>query len=477
MLQWLIRIPIFKRLFYAFLLATVIPDAILLLVYVQLSQSQAFAAQASQFLLEMAMALVISTSIVVTIGFLTHLTITRPLSDLVVLTERIRKGNVHARVKVKGRDEIAIVGNSMNTMLDDIVRLMEESQGQHDRLQASVERLIAEVSGIGEGDLRVKAEPTSDILGTLAYSFNTMIAALSTLVVHVKQGAQAIDQSTTNIYDEIRQLAHNAQRQMQQTTSASQTIADMVSSSQQAVRRSEQLDQAANETRQVAVNGRQNVQQTMEGIVRITTTVQQTSQKVRMLDERSQRIKEIVDVIQTIATQTNRLALDAAIQAAMAGEHGKGFGAVAEDIRRLAERTKEQTGLITQIVKDVGDNLNVVAFAIHDLEQESFVGSSLVEHTGKMLATIFTLVEQQATDTASITQVVRQALLSLEYVAQLIQQLASATHANTERVDRVNYESTQLKNLAQQLTISVAAFKLPGGYETPAVNRQNSFYS
>src|SRR5262249_2574779 len=124
--------------------------------------------------------------IVTSIGYLVYLTITRPLHQLALLTRRIAKGETDARAEISGRDEFYLVANSMNRMLDKIVQLIQQAQDQRDELQAQVQKLINEVSGIGEGDLRVQAEVSSNTLGVLADSFNYMVEELGSLVVRVK---------------------------------------------------------------------------------------------------------------------------------------------------------------------------------------------------------------------------------------------------------------------------------------------------
>src|SRR5438309_9311177 len=129
---------------------------------------------------------------------------------------------------------------------------------------------------------------------------------------------------------------------------------------------------------------------------RINENVHETATKVHTLGERSRAIDEIVTAIGGIAHQTNRLALDAAIQAAMAGDNGKGFGAVAADIRRLAERSKEQTNIITRIVRNVLEDINTAALAMSETERETSLGTQLAQEAGRSLEAIFPVVERQA---------------------------------------------------------------------------------
>src|SRR5438045_7447585 len=170
----------------------------------------------------------------------------------------------------------------------------------------------------------------------------------------------------------------------------------MADSSRQVANRANILYNVASDTQQSAQSGREAVQEAVEGMGRIHVNVQATASKVQTLGERSREINNIVEVISSIAHQTNRLALDAAIQAAMAGENGKGFGAVAADIRRLAERAKEQASMIARIVRSVRDDIGAVAVSMKDTQLETTAGTKLAQEAGTALGSIFSVVEQQA---------------------------------------------------------------------------------
>ena len=322
-------------------------------------------------LISTAIAFITTLFVILSAGYLVNLTITRPLRLLASLTRRIAKGDTSARAKITSRDEIYLVATSMNNMLDNIVRLIQETQAQRDILQAQVEKLVSEVSGVGEGDLRIQAEVTADALGVLADSFNYMVEELSSLIVRVKMVAREVENSTTMTYERMTQLVEADDIQIQQIADAAVEVERMADSSRQVADRARVLYNVAREARQTAQTGRDSVRQTVEGMGRINENVQETSNKVQTLGESSREINNIVEVISNIAHQTNRLALDAAIQAAMAGENGKGFGAVAADIRRLAERAKDQASMIARIVRSVGEDIAAAAVAMRDTERET----------------------------------------------------------------------------------------------------------
>jgi methyl-accepting chemotaxis protein len=411
-------------------------------------------------LISTAIAFITTLFVILSAGYLVNLTITHPLRLLASLTRRIAKGDTSARAKITSRDEIYLVATSMNNMLDNIVRLIQEAQAQRDVLQAQVEKLVSEVSGVGEGDLRIQAEVTADALGVLADSFNYMVEELSSLIVRVKMVAREVESSTTMTYERMSQLVEADDIQIQQITNAAVEVERMADSSRQVADRARVLYNVAREARQTAQTGRDSVRQTVEGMGRINENVQETSNKVQTLGESSREINNIVEVISNIAHQTNRLALDAAIQAAMAGENGKGFGAVAADIRRLAERAKDQASMIARIVRSVGEDIAAAAVAMRDTERETSTGSRLAQEAGTALESMFSIVERQAREIELINQMATQQLQSSSAVVQIMQGASESTQQSSASTRDAAQNMERLARLAEQLLASVEAFKL-----------------
>ncbi|HEV2581705.1 MAG TPA: methyl-accepting chemotaxis protein, partial [Ktedonobacteraceae bacterium] len=407
-----------------------------------------------------ALALILIIMVVTLTGWIVNVTITQPLRRLASLTGRIAKGNTQARSTVVGHDEIAVVSNAMNKMLDNIVHLIQEVQSQRDALQAQVEKLVSEVSGVGEGDLRIQAEVTADALGVLADSFNYMVEELSSLIVRVKMVSQEVENSTTMTFERMTHLVENADIQIQQIGEAAVEVEQVADYSRQVAERAQSLHVIAREARHTAEVGRESVQQTVQGMGRIHTYVQDTASKVQALGDSSRQIDDIVGAIANIAHQTNRLALDAAIQAAMAGENGKGFGAVAADIRRLAERAKDQASLIARIVRSVREDIGAAAVSMQDTERETSSGAKLAEEAGSSLFSIFSVVDRQGQEIEVINQVAARQLQSSNTVVQIMQGVSEATQQSSSSTREAAQNMERLARLAEQLLSSVEAFKL-----------------
>lgn len=463
MLTRLSLLPIFQRLFLAFALAALLPIVILVLILsisTQFLEAHGGAALAASLRGYTILGICGSLGIVLVLGFLVNLSITRPLVQLAALARKIRRGETNARATVTGQDEISIVASSINNMLDDIVRLVQQTQGQHDYLQSQVERLINEVSGVGEGDLRVQAVVTPDSLGTLADSFNYMVEELSRLIIEVMRVAGEVASSTTVTQQQVNHLASTAAIQLQQIDRTGRTVQTMANESLQVAKQTQMLEKAAQEALVAAQTGRSTVAQTLDGIGHIQSNVQRTAIQVQRLGERSREINAIVEIINTIVHQTNRLSLDASIQAAMAGENGKGFGAVAADIRRLSETAKEQMSMITRIVNSVLEDIEIAAVSMHETEKETEGGTRFAHNTGATLSKIFAIVEQQAQEVESINIKMGNLYRSSQEVTAIMQDVFETTQQSNNNTSIIEQKMYELANLANQLRISVGAFKL-----------------
>lgn len=397
------------------------------------------------------------------IGYVAYRTITIPLHQLALLTQRIALGDTQARAEITTHDEIYLVAISMNNMLDNIVNLIHETKAQRDRLQGQVELLVEEVRGIGEGDLSVQTEISDTAIGILADTFNYIIEELGGLVVRVKRVASEVTRSTTTILSCMSQMLDSDKLQLQQLDSAGAEIEQIAMTSRTIAERAKALNNVVRIARRDVQNGRDSIAQVIEEMGHINGNVDSTCEKVHSLDNHSREIDEVIEVISSIAHQTNRLALDAAIQSAMAGENGKGFGAVAADIRRLAERTKDQTTVITRIVRSIREEIGVVGVSMQDTRRETASGMRLTLETGESMEAIFAAVEHQAREIENINLMTKQQLQCSKNIVLNMQGIGQATQQNSMRTDEASDIVKRLAYQVERLCLSVQAFTLRQG--------------
>jgi methyl-accepting chemotaxis protein len=426
--------------------------------------------QINPIILGTILAVVTSMLVVFVIGFLVNRTITRPLYQLVTLTRRIINGETTARSDLRGTDEVARVATSMNAMLDHIVRLMQEARDRRDYLGQRVEKLGAEVKGVGEGDLRVRAEVTGDAPGVLAGSFNRVIDELGGLVVRVKHDALDVERSSNAMLQQNTYLVKVGNTQLQQIFLLNADVERMAEASQVIALHAQSLYSIAHNTHWNASGGRQDVLRAFDEINTINQSVQEVAQKVQRLGEVSQEINNIVEVISNIAYQTNRLALDSAIQSATSGEYGKGFGVLAGSIRKLAEQTKNQTTVITHIVRDVLEDIAEVATSMHHTEREAFVGTNAIRDVGEALTVIFAVVERQAKEAVSINEQAGKQLYSANMVVRSMRSTSDTTRDNNAQMNNAALHIQQLMRLVALLSSSVVVFKLRTDLSDPGIS-------
>ncbi|HLJ34840.1 MAG TPA: methyl-accepting chemotaxis protein [Ktedonobacteraceae bacterium] len=422
---------------------------------------------ATTFVLSVVACAIIVLLAVLSINYVIQRRIQDRLLGLVDVCRDYAGGDRTVRAAVSGDDEFAMLSMSLNTLLDSQGTPAQSGtsyssgSGDASALQAQIEKLLQEVSAVGDGDLRVQAEVTPDTLGVLADSFNYMIEELAKVVGRVQSTAVQVTNATRRILDgsaELAQASETQVAQISQTTEAVEALAIFI----QNVARNAQLSaDVAQEALHHANNGQQSVRQTIDGMMLIRENVQETSKKIKRLGERSNEIGEIVRIIEDIADQTNLLALNAAIQSAMAGEHGRGFAVVADEIRLLAERSTESTKRIDTLVKSIQGDTYEAVVAMEDSTQEVVKGSQLADEAGHALNSIYNAVERQAQMIESIARAANDQTSVSEAVAVAMGQISEITRQTNFGTQEAAASVTYLAELADQLRSSVSTFRLP----------------
>lgn len=462
----LTTIPIFRRLFLAFFLAALLLNASLLLMsilYIGALRSHGMTqAETSPFVFATLVAMIVATAGVTGLGYLMNLTITQPLTELAKLTQRLRNGQTDVRASVLGRDEIAVVAASINQMLDHIGHLVEQTQTQHQRLQDAAERLVEQVTRVGDGDLTVQAEVNVESIGTLADVFNFIVEQLGNLVGRVRVVALGVEQATLTTQREMVLLVTGADQQGVSMENMAATVEHMAHACLQARERSFHLHQTASSASLAASQGRGTVQQILLGVEQIRGKTQESAHLIRLLEGRSQEIGEVIKLLDNLAHQTNRLALDAAIQVAMNSQTGtaQGFGEIAAEIRRLSERAKEALTTVSQNMQGMRTDIDTVSVAVADAAKEAETGTIRIQQTGQFFETIFGLVEEQARISENITRQMEGLYTSFGGIVERMATVSEHTQASRERTRQTAQQMQELTLQAQQLRLSVEVFQL-----------------
>ncbi|NOS97459.1 MAG: methyl-accepting chemotaxis protein [Methylotenera sp.] len=326
--------------------------------------------------------------------------------------------------------------------------------------QAAVLQLLDEMGDLADGDLTVKAEVRDSITGAIADSINYTIDNLRDLVAGINRATEQVSSATSVAQGTSAQLLLAAETQSDQIMQTTDAVTDMTRSILQVSNNAALASDVASRSLQAATQGSQAVQNTIAGMNDIRTQIQETSKRIKRLGESSQEISEIVELISDITEQTNILALNAAIQAASAGEAGRGFTVVAEEVQRLAERSSEATKQISAIVKTIQTDTHGAVAAMEKSTEGVVEGARVADAAGKALTEIETVTNNLARLIQSISAATSAQSASATTVSnnmQLIQEITTQTSDGTKlTADSVG----QLTALAEELRASVAGFKL-----------------
>lgn len=335
-----------------------------------------------------------------------------------------------------------------------------EAEASKDATQEAILRLMNEMGDLADGDLTVRATVTEDITGAIADSVNYTIEELSVLVQRINDAAGRLTTATASAQDVSGELLGATERQSGEIQAAGSQVLDMAHSMEEVSRRAGESAQVARQSLDAAGKGAEAVQNSIAGMNDIRGQIQETSKRIKRLGESSQEIGEIVELISDITEQTNVLALNAAIQAASAGEAGRGFSVVAEEVQRLAERSAEATKQIAAIVKTIQADTHDAVSAMENSTRGVVEGTKLSDAAGQALTEISdvsqnlaALIERISSDTQSQASIAKTVADKMREILQITERTTTGTKQTAESVG-------QLADLAVELKGSVAGFKV-----------------
>ena len=344
--------------------------------------------------------------------------------------------------------------------IDDGRRRAEESEQQNKQNQEAILRLLDEISNVANGDLTSRAKVTEDITGAIADSINYTIDELRRLVAGINSAAQQVTTATQEASGVATQLLTATQRQATEIQGTGQAVTQMAQYMTDVSSKANDSAKVAETSLKAAEKGAQSVQNAIRGMNEIRDQIQETSKRIKRLGESSQEIGEIVQLISDITEQTNVLALNAAIQAASAGEAGRGFTVVAEEVQRLAERSGEATKHISAIVKSIQRDTQDAVAAMELSTQGVVQGTKTADEADQALREIGQVSNRLAELIASISNATQEQSAAATKVAQNMKLILGVTQLTTEGTKKTAASAARLTELAEGLKSSVAGFKL-----------------
>jgi twitching motility protein PilJ len=344
---------------------------------------------------------------------------------------------------------------------------VDTQRKENDRNQQAILRLLDELSSLADGDLTVQATVTEDITGAIADSINYAVDALRGLVTTINQSAIQLDSATRQTQALSQHLAKASGAQSKQISSATESAGSMASSVEEVSGNAERAADVARHSVEVAHKGGDAVRRTIDGMNTIRETIQETSKRIKRLGESSQEIGNIVELINDIAEQTNILALNASIQASMAGDAGRGFAVVADEVQRLAERAANATKQIEVLVRTIQTDTNEAVVSMERSTTDVVGGALLAENAGAALEEIEQVSNQIASLVQNISGSSRQQTGAAQNIARNMQVLKEISVQTAESTNATSAAIAKLAELSAGLRKAAAGFRLPGTSTEP----------
>ncbi|MCB2230993.1 CZB domain-containing protein [bacterium] len=389
--------------------------------------------------------LAIFTLIGVIIGVLGAWLITRgisgPVSRMSYVADKIAVGDVDHIIEVDSKDEIGLLGRAFQSLI------------------AYMTELSTAAKSIADNDLTVHVEPKSeqDVLGQ---SFKTMIFNLTGMVRMLKDNAAQLVSAATEISSSSEQMARGAQDQSQQVTQVSTAVEEMTATIVESSRNAGDATDASRGAAETATTGGQIVSDTIHGMQKIAEVVRGSAESIGKLAQSADQIGEIIGVIDDIADQTNLLALNAAIEAARAGEQGRGFAVVADEVRKLAERTGKATGEITEMIKGIQTETKEAVQSMESGIAEVDKGRDLADRAGSSLSEIVTMSQRVMDMIQQIATASEEQSTAAEQISKNIEQVASITRETASGAEQSAAAAEELNRQAEGMQTMVARFRL-----------------
>lgn len=394
-------------------------------------------------------------------GWLFTRTIIKPVQHLESTVRLIAAGDDNARARMTSGDELQTLGDAFDALLDERIAQYEEKAQENEQLNDAIIQLLIAVSQLSQHDLTVRVPVTEDVTGPVADAINQMVSEIGDLLNDASSVADQVSRAAQRVKEQSDAVRAMAAEEGLEVDAMAAELEAAARTMQDIAELAQRCDDAATRASETTSTALETVTGTMQGMGLIRELVHETEKRIKRLGERSQEISGIVDIINTLAERTHVLALNAAMQAAAAGEAGRGFAVVADEVQRLAESSRNATsqisGLVHNIQIETSDTINTMGRTISEVVE----GSKLAERAGEQMH----LTRETTSELAVAVQEIAEGSSQQAGISRKLRETAASVQLSTrqtrERLEEQTVETHALVSSSQTLRQAISAFQLP----------------
>jgi twitching motility protein PilJ len=379
----------------------------------------------------------------------------------------VRGGDFSALQSVESRDEVGDLGRTVNLLLQERIAAQSESEAQarkaeaeNEMLNNSVISILEAVNQLSQRDLTARAPVTQDIIGTVSDSVNALADETAKVLGEVSRIASSVAHASGKVKGQADLVSRTAEDERRSVGDVIATLAQATEAMTHVASLAEQSNRSAERATEATQNALQTVNGTVQGMESIRETISETEKRIKRLGERSQEITGIVNLINTISERTHVLALNASMQAAVAGEAGRGFAVVAEEVQRLAESSRSATQQIGALVGNIQLETNETITTVNKTIGQVVAGSEQAQKAGEQMRVTQQITGELVAQVQRIASSSQAQKSAAQELLKSVEAIGHSTERTAQQIETQNQETESLMDSARRLVASVNVFKL-----------------